>query len=193
MRSDIDNVRKMVGLLGDEGFVDAISNAEELVKDAQDTLERVEVLEEDAATAVEEANVALRQVDARLEKFDDTISLMEAKIEAGFSVGFFFFAINRWFAGDVFLALTLAGMGLLGTGSLVVTIVTLPQVQKLLKIGDYATDQVSETVSSLDGLTREERKEVARQRREERRRDRRGAGKPGQTGEDGWEGWPEES
>lgn len=163
MRSDIDNVRKMVGLLGDEGFVDAISNAETLVRDAEATLERVETLEEDAGEAVEEANVALRQVDNRLQKFDETISLIEAKIEAGFSVGFFFFAVTRWMAGDILIALALAGMGLLGAGSLVVTIVTLPQVQKLLDIGDYATDQVG-----LFDEIEEERRERRRKRREKR-------------------------
>jgi hypothetical protein len=40
--SDIENVRKMVALLGDEGFVEALENAEKLVDEADDTLTRVE-------------------------------------------------------------------------------------------------------------------------------------------------------
>ncbi len=164
MRSDIENMRKMMGLLGDDGFVDAISNAESLVRDAEQTLERVEKIEGDAEQAVREANAALEQVDGRLQKFDETISLIEAKIEAGFSVGFFFFAVNRYLEGDLLFAAALFFMGLLGAGSLFVTIVTLPQVQKLLSIGEYATDQV----------TSSERRDADRARDEERRRDGKG-------------------
>lgn len=144
--SEVNNLRKLVGLLSNDGFVDAISNAEELLNDAEETLERVERIENDANDALREANQALDQVDDRLRKFDETVSLLEAKIEAGFSVGFFFFALNSYLAGNLFLAAGLGFMGLLGASSLIVTIVTLPQVQRLLSIGDYATDQVEETV-----------------------------------------------
>lgn len=140
--SEIDNMRKLVRLLSDDGFVDAITNAEDLVRDAEDTLERVEGIERDAEEAVREANVALKQVDSRLQKFDETISLVEAKIEAGFSVGFFFFALNTYLSGDLLIAAALFFMGLLGFSSLVRTIVTLPQVQRLRGIGDYAEDTV---------------------------------------------------
>ncbi|MFP4174276.1 MAG: hypothetical protein ACLFSW_00660 [Halobacteriales archaeon] len=144
--SEIDNVRKLVGLLSNDGFVDAISNAEELVRDAEGTLERVEQIEGEANDALREANKALDQVDNRLRKFDETVSLLEAKIEAGFSVGFFFFALNSYLAGDLFIAAGLAFMGLLGASSLIVTVVNLPQVRRLLSIGDYASEQVEETV-----------------------------------------------
>lgn len=144
--SEIDNIRKLIGLLSDDGFVDALKNAESLLNDADETLERVERIEKDADEALREANEALRQVDGRLQKFDETISLIEAKIEAGFSVGFFFFALNSYLAGDILLAAGLAFMGLLGASSLVVTIITLPQVKRLLSISDYATDQVEDSM-----------------------------------------------
>jgi hypothetical protein len=38
----------MVGLLGDEGFVDALKNAENLVGDVEETLRRVEEVEDEA-------------------------------------------------------------------------------------------------------------------------------------------------
>ena len=142
MRSDIDNVRRMVGLLGDEGFVDALTNAETLVRDAEETLERVEKVEDEANEAVQEANVALHAVDARLQRVDDTISLIEAKIETGFSLGFFFFAFSQWSEGDVFLAVALGFMGLLGASSLVRTVLNMPQVRRLRDMGDYATDHI---------------------------------------------------
>lgn len=147
MRSDIDNVRKMMGLLGDEGFVKALTNAEKLVNDAEETLERVEKIEGEAGEAVREANEALQAVDNRLLKFDETISLLEAKIEAGFSLGFFFFALSMWSDGEVLLAAGLAFMGLLGVSSLVVTIVTLPQVRRLRQVGEYATDRMDREIS----------------------------------------------
>ena len=142
MRSDIENVRQMVGLLGDEGFVDALKNAENLVGDVEETLKRVEEVEDEANEAVQEANQALHAVDARLKKVDDTISLIEAKIEAGFSLGFFFFAFSQWSEGKVVLAIALAFMGLLGASSLIRTILNMPQVRRLRDMGDYATDQI---------------------------------------------------
>lgn len=118
----------MVELLGDEGFVEALTNAEELVEDVDETLDRVERIEGDAEAAVREANEALVAVDNRLAKFDETISLLEAKIEAGFSAGFFFFGLSSWLAGDVLIAAGLFFMGLLGVSSLAITIATMPQV-----------------------------------------------------------------
>ena len=144
--SEVDNIRRLIGLLSNDGFVDALTNAEDLLRDAEDTLERVERIEGDANEALREANQALDQVDERLRKFDETVSLLEAKIEAGFSVAFFFFALNSYLAGDLLFAAGLGFMGLLGASSLIVTVVTLPQVQRLLSIGDYATDQVEDTV-----------------------------------------------
>ncbi|MFT4883734.1 MAG: hypothetical protein ACI8U4_001246 [Natronomonas sp.] len=138
MFSDIDNIRKMVELLGDEGFVEALTNAEELVEDVDETLDRVERIEGDAEAAVREANEALVAVDNRLAKFDETISLLEAKIEAGFSAGFFFFGLNSWLAGDVLIAAGLFFMGLLGVSSLAVTVATMPQVRRLRQAGRYA-------------------------------------------------------
>lgn len=142
MLSDIENVRKMMELLGDEGFVDALTNAEGLVEDVDRTLDRVEQLEGDAEEALREANVALNAVDDRLQKFDETISLLEAKIEAGFSVGFFFFGFDRWLEGEVLIAAGLFFMGLLGATSLAVTIATLPQIRRLRRAGEYATDRL---------------------------------------------------
>ncbi|WP_436901692.1 hypothetical protein [Halovenus halobia] len=135
MASDLGNMLRMMNILGDEGFVDALENAERLVDSADRTLERVEKIESDAEQAVREANETLTAVDNRLATFDETISLLEAKIEAGFSIGFFFFGLNRYLAGELFLAVALFGMGLLGASSLVVTIVTLPQVRRLRKMG----------------------------------------------------------
>jgi hypothetical protein len=143
---EIDNIRSLVGLLSDEGFVGALTEAEEILRDADETLERVERIEGEANEALREANAALEQVDHRLRRFDETVSLLEAKIEAGFSVGFFFFALNSYLAGDLLFALGLGFMGLLGASSLVVTVVTLPQVRRLLSIGDYASEQIEDTV-----------------------------------------------
>ena len=132
----------MVGLLGDQGFVDALTDVEGLVDDANETLDRVERIEGEAAAAVREANEALVAVDERLATFDETISLLEAKIEAGFSVGFFLFAANRWIAGEPLFAAGLLVLGLLGASSLAVTIATMPQVRRLRKVGRFATDRV---------------------------------------------------
>lgn len=150
--SEVDNIRRLIGLLSDDGFIDALTNAEELVKDADETLGRVERIEGEANEALREANEALDQVDHRLRKFDETVSLLEAKIEAGFSVGFFFFALSTWRGGDVFLAAGLFLMGLLGASSLVVTVVNLPQVRRLRQAGRYTiqrlTEDESETASA---------------------------------------------
>jgi hypothetical protein len=154
MLSDIENVRKMVELLGDEGFVEALTNAEKLVEDVDETLDRVERIEGDAEEAVREANTALTAVDTRLAKFDETISLLEAKIEAGFSIGFFFFALNTYLAGDVLVAAGLFFMGLLGASSLAVTIATMPQVRRLRQAGRYA-------FSRLDGADSNEESAAA--------------------------------
>lgn len=143
MLSDMENMRKMMMLLGDDQFVDALKNVDTLVDEVDETLDRVERIEGDAEQAVREANEALHAVDGRLEKVDDTISLIEAKIEAGFSLAFFFFALDRWLEGDLLLAAGLFGMGLLGVSSLAVTIARMPQVRRLRQVGDYATDQIN--------------------------------------------------
>lgn len=141
MFSDINNVRKLMDLLGDEGFVQAISNAENLVEDVDRTLDRVEQIEGDAEDAVREANEALYAVDARLDKFDETITLLEAKIEAAFSFAFLFFGVNSWLAGDLLLASGLIFMGLLGASSLFVTIVTMPQIERLHDLSMFVTNK----------------------------------------------------
>lgn len=129
--SEVDNVRQLIELLGDKGFVEAVSEAEELVNEVNDTLDRVEQVEDEAAEAVKEANQTLTAVDRRLDTVDRTINLLEAKIEAGFSLGFFVFAANFYLDGDYIFAASLAFLGLLGAGQLVVTIINIPQVEKL--------------------------------------------------------------
>ncbi len=141
MSADLNNMLRMMGLLGDDGFVNALTNVEKLVNDVEGTLERVEKIEEDAGEAVREANEALDEVDSRLAKVDETISRLEAKIEAGFTIGFFFFAFSRWTAGDPYLAVALFLMGLLGVSSLFVTIVTMPQVKRLKQVIKFALQQ----------------------------------------------------
>lgn len=142
MSSDIGRVLRMMNLVGDEGFVEALENAESLVEDAEDTLRRVEKIEGEAEAAVREANETLQAVDTRLMKFDETISRLEAKIEAAFSIAFLFFAVSQYTEGQVLIAGGLAIMGFLGFSSLVVTIVTLPQVQRLRQVGEYASDRL---------------------------------------------------
>ncbi|MEF8806770.1 hypothetical protein [Natronomonas sp.] len=144
MASDLGNMLRMVGLLGDDEFVDALTDVETLVNDVQETLDRVEEVEREAGQAVDDANESLANVDQRLERFDEMISRLEAKIEAGFSIGFFVFALNRWSAGDPYLAAGLFVMGLLGASSLVVTIYRMPQVRKLRKLGRYASSRIDE-------------------------------------------------
>ncbi len=156
MLSDVENVRKMVELLSDEGFVRALTNAEQLVDDVDETLGRVEQVEDEAAVAVREANEALNAVDRRLQRFDEAIRLIEAKIEAGFSVGFFFFAFQQWTAGDVLLAAGLSAMGLLGISSLAVTIATMPQIQRLRQVGGLLTSRLD-----VEDDDREEREDKA--------------------------------
>jgi hypothetical protein len=131
MLSDIDNARKLMLLLGDEGFTKALTEAEELVEDANDTLDRVEEIEDEAAEAVREANETMLAVDRRLDKVDRTINLLEAKIEAGFSLAFFVFAANAFVSGELLFAAGLTALGLLGAGQLAVTIANIPQVEKL--------------------------------------------------------------
>jgi hypothetical protein len=151
MASDLGNMLRMMNVIGDDGFVDALENAERLVKNADETLERVEQIEGDAEQAVREANETLTAVDNRLAKFDETISLLEAKIEAGFSIGFFFFGLNRYLDGEILLAGALFFMGLLGASSLVVTIVTLPQVRRLRQMGLQAWRRVEDEEEPDDG------------------------------------------
>ena len=151
MSADIGNMLKMMNVLGDKGFVDALTNVEGLVEDVDETLDRVERIEGEAEAAVREANEALNAVDHRLAKFDETISLLEAKIEAGFSLGFFVFALNQYLAGNSLFAIGLFLMGLLGASSLVVTIVTMPQVRRLRGIRRYATGRSRRKDSRGDG------------------------------------------
>jgi hypothetical protein len=102
--------------------------------------------------------------DARLQRFDETISLLEAKIEAAFSVGFFFFALNTYLEGSLLVAAGLFVMGLLGISSLVVTILNLSQVQRLRQVGEYATDQIDDAIDQFDGDThRTERQQRQRE------------------------------
>lgn len=154
MLSDIENMRKMVDLLGDDGFVDSLTNVETVLGEVNETIDRVEQIEGEAEQAVREANEALLAVDDRLRRFDETVSLLEAKIEAGFSIAFFYFALNSWLSGDVLLAAGLFAMGLLGASSLVVTIVTLPQVRRLRQVGRFASDRIDR---STDGERRRKR------------------------------------
>ena len=142
MLSEVDNARKLMLLLGDEGFTDALTQAETLIEDANDTMDRVERIEGEAAAAVEEANRTMQAIDRRLETVDRTINLLEAKIEAGFSLAFFVFAVNVYLAGDRFFAAGLFALGLLGAGQLLVTIRNIPQVEKLWAAVRYLLDRV---------------------------------------------------
>lgn len=151
MSSELGNVLRMVNLLGDDGFVDALTDVEELVEDVDRRLDRVERVERDAERAVRDAEAPLDAVDRRLERFDEMISLLEAKIEAGFSIGFFFFALSRWGEGDVLLAAGLFAMGLLGASSLVVTVRRMPQVRRLRRIGRYASNRMDGMDGDGDG------------------------------------------
>jgi hypothetical protein len=140
--SEVNNVRQLVELLSDDGFTEALTQAEDLVNEVNDTLDRVEEVEDEAAEAVKEANQTLVAVDRRLGKVDETISLLEAKIEAGFSLGFFVFAFNFFIDGDLIFAASLAFLGLLGVGQLLVTIRTIPQVQKLRELLRYLLERL---------------------------------------------------
>jgi hypothetical protein len=142
MLSEVDNARKLMLLLGDEGFTEALTQAESLIEDANDTLDRVERIEGEAAAAVTEANRTMQAVDQRLDKVDRTINLLEAKIEAGFSLAFFVFAVNVYLGGDVFFAAGLFALGLLGAGQLLVTIRNIPQVEKLWAGVRYLLDRL---------------------------------------------------
>lgn len=142
MLSDIENVRRLTELLRDEGFVEALTNAEQLVDDVDERLERVEQIEGEATEAVTEANEALNAVDERLRKFDEAIRLIEAKIEAGFSAGFFLFGYQQLTTGAVFIAAGLFFMGLLGGSSLLVTLKNMPQVERLRQMGTYLLDSL---------------------------------------------------
>jgi hypothetical protein len=170
MLSDIDNARKLMLLLGDEGFTEALTQAEELVEDANDTLDRVERIEDEAADAVREANETLLAVDRRLDKVDRTIHLLEAKIEAGFSLGFLVFAANAYVSGDLFFAAGLAFMGLLGAGQLAVTITNIPQVEKLLAGVRFLLERAG--VELPGGGSDEDAGETGRRPAHDRRRDR---------------------
>lgn len=164
MLSDIDNARRLMLLLGDEGFTEALTEAEELVEDANDTLDRVEEIEDEAAAAVREANETMLAVDRRLDKVDRTISLLEAKIEAGFSLAFFIFAANAFFSGELLFAAGLAVLGLLGAGQLVVTIANIPQVEKIQAAVVYLLEWLDDRL--------------------EKRADDRAGGRPGRDGAD---------
>lgn len=154
MRTEIENVREIAALLSDEGFVRAITNAEPLVDDAELVVEDAEALITEVDGTLErierienEANEALHAVDQRLLAFDRTLSKIEAKIEAGFTLVFFGIAFSRYAEGDLLGAAILALLGLMGIGSLAVTIWTLPHVQKLRQVGEFATDTVEDAVS----------------------------------------------
>jgi hypothetical protein len=140
---DIWSTAKMVELLSDEEFVNALTNVEGTVQEVNNTLDRVEEVETEAGQAVTEANETLKAVDNRLTKVDETISLLEAKIEAGFSLGFFVVAVNLFLRGELILAVSLAALGMLGAGALIVTIVTLPQVRKLRQAVVAAVDRLN--------------------------------------------------
>lgn len=142
MFRNINNAGELMDLLNDDGFVRSLKDVEQTLDEVNETIDRVEKIEGEAEQAVREANEALHAVDARLAKFDETISLLEAKIEAGFSVGFLFFGLNSYLAGNTLLAAGLLFMGLLGASSLIVTIATMPQVRKLRQVGRYASDQI---------------------------------------------------
>jgi len=142
MSSDLGNALRMVGLLGDDEFVDALTDVEELMAEVEETLDRVEEVESEAQRAVEDADVALRAVDDRLNRFDEMISLLEAEIEAVFSIGFFYFAFTQWTAGNELLAGGLLLMGLLGASSLAVTVYKMPQVRKLRKFVRFTAVRV---------------------------------------------------
>jgi ABC-type transporter Mla subunit MlaD len=142
--SEVDNVRQLVELLGDEEFIRALTEAEDLVHDVNATLDRVEQVEDEAAQAVREANKTLVAVDRRLDKVDETINLLEAKIEAGFSLGFLVFAFNFYIDGDLIFAASLFLLGALGAGQLLVTVRNIPQVEKLQEGARYVWEEFRE-------------------------------------------------
>jgi hypothetical protein len=96
----------------------------------------------EAGRAVQESNATLRAVDYRLAKVGETISLLEAKADVGFSAGFLVVAANLFLRGGLLLAASLAVLGLLSAGALVVTTVTLPQVKKLHQAALAAFDRL---------------------------------------------------
>ncbi|MFP4632091.1 MAG: hypothetical protein ACLFMT_01475 [Halobacteriales archaeon] len=144
MISEMRNVRDLVGVLGDDDFVDAIVRADDLVRDADETLYRVELIES-------EANEALRHVDERLQRVDRTVKLLEAKIEAAFTVGFLAAALRMYSQDELVFAVGLGVLGALGLSSLVVTLLNIPQVVKLRRGADRATDYASGYADSLYG------------------------------------------
>ena len=144
MSSDLGNALRMVGLLGDDEFVDALTDVEELIAEVNETLDRVEEVETEAQRAVEDADESLQAVDARLDRFDEMISLLEAEIEAVFSAGFLYFAFTQWTAGNGLLAAGLLFMGLLGASSLAITVYKMPQVRKLRRVGRYASRRLED-------------------------------------------------
>lgn len=144
------NTAKLVELLGDDGFVEAVTNVGRIVEAVNETLDRVEKAESEAGEAVQEANATLHAVDRRLDKVDETISSMEAKIEAGFNAGFLVVAADLFFRGELIFAASLAVLGLLGAGALMHTILTLPQIRKLRQAGLAAFDR-------LDGVDEDDR------------------------------------
>ncbi|MFB6207688.1 MAG: hypothetical protein ABEJ05_14300 [Haloglomus sp.] len=131
MFSDIANVRRLMLLLGDERFTDALTQAEKLVEDADETLDRAAQSEGRAERAVREANETPVAVDCRLGKVDESINPLEAKVGAGFSLGFFIFAANAYVDGNLFPAVGLGFTGLLGAGQLAATVTRIPRVEKL--------------------------------------------------------------
>lgn len=126
MRTEADNVRRLLMLLGDDEFVEAISNADRLVDDADETLLRVREIERSV-------DQMMYEVDERMLEIDRMMNSIVARLEASVSVVLFILGVNSYLKDDFLWAVIFVAVALTFSTSMVVTLFRRSRLQRLVE------------------------------------------------------------
>ena len=129
-----DNVRRLLDTLGDDDFVDAVTQIDVILDDVEETMRRVRGIEGDVDGMMD-------NVDAKLVAVDGTIRRIEQKVEASFAVAFWVLGANRFLEDDLLWAGILGAVGLVFASSLLVTTYRKSLLKRVVDdLADAATD-----------------------------------------------------
>ncbi len=126
MRTEAENVRRLLLLLSDEEFVEAVSNADRLVDDADETLLRVREIERSV-------DQMMYEVDERMLAIDTMMNSIVARLEASVSVVLFILGVNRYLQDDVVWAAIFVAVALTFSTSLVMTLFRKSRLQRVVE------------------------------------------------------------
>lgn len=112
--------------MSDEEFVEAISNADRLVDDADETLVRVREIERSV-------DQMMYEVDERMLAIDEMMNSIVARLEASVSVVLFILGVNSYLQDDVLWAAVFVAVALTFSTSMVVTLFRKSRLQSVVE------------------------------------------------------------